>query len=341
MHRYFKLVALNPNPDWLLEEYRNGRVRFGWSGPGSDLRRIQAIPRSDRSRDQQATWSYTKFLLERIIPGDRIVLQHKSPLRGFLIAEVTEEGYTSSEPQFGDFNHILHARPLVDDYIPVNAVPQALKHDLSKRGQYYQIYPELSITTLDRLVDEQPWKESGWGRERKEKDEIDSTLDAIKTQAIREISRRWPAKSFEKFCARLCEQVDFIEVNEQADRYKGWDLLIRIVDPLTHEVLPGYDNVPVQCKNFTGDVRTSAPIADLRRCFEELTETNVAYLFILGSLTDAFQGQLTAAEADLQQQLGREVELRVVGEDRIAELYLRYMISAAVDAGPELSRGML
>jgi hypothetical protein len=36
MSRYFKLVCLHEDPQWYLEEFRQGRARYGWSGPGSN-----------------------------------------------------------------------------------------------------------------------------------------------------------------------------------------------------------------------------------------------------------------------------------------------------------------
>ena len=146
MPRYFKLVCLS-DPAWLVGEFRNGRARFGWSPPGTDLREIRKKEWGTWSEEQRVAWTYTKFLLERVRPGDRIVVQLEQPLERFLIGEVIEPGYEFSPGTLDDFNHVLNVRPLTTDPLPVNSkdVSGALKHDLSKRGQYYEIYPERSL----------------------------------------------------------------------------------------------------------------------------------------------------------------------------------------------------
>src|SRR6266436_216738 len=146
MSRYFKLVCLS-DPVWIVEEFRQGRARFGWSPPGTDLREISKKDPATWSEQERVTSSYTKFLIQRVTPGDRIVIQPEQPIERFLIGEVVEPGYEFSPGTLDDFNHLLHVRPLTTEPIPVNSkdVTAALKHDLSKRGHYYEIYPERSI----------------------------------------------------------------------------------------------------------------------------------------------------------------------------------------------------
>lgn len=146
MSRYFKLVSLS-DPAWIVGEFGEGRARFGWSAPGTDLRRIKALPLEEWSPEQRVTWRYTKFLLERVSLGDRVVVQPEQPMERFLVGEVIAPGYAFAPGTLPDFNHLLHVRPLTPAPIPVNssAVSAALKHDLSKRGQYYEVYPQPSI----------------------------------------------------------------------------------------------------------------------------------------------------------------------------------------------------
>ena len=203
-------------------------------------------------------------------------------------------------------------------------MPVSLKHDLTKRGQYYEVYPERSLRALDELVETRPWQREGPGEERTEKDELDETWEAVKAGVIHQVKQRWPAKEFEKFCADLCDRIDHIEVKERKDRGQGWDMLLRIVDPVSGEVLPGYESVPVQCKNFSGEVSTSRPIDDLVRCVEANGECSVAYLFILGDLTEGFLSDLEEARNAVHATSGREVAFHVIDQDRIAELYLQY-----------------
>lgn len=155
MNRYFKLVCIHDDPAWYMQEYLSGRVRYGWSGPECGLREIERKDWATWSDDQRVTWSHTKFLVERIEPGHRVVVQTEQPIRQFVVAEVIPPGYDFAPGNLDDFNHLLNTRPLTPRPIPINSreVTAALKHDLSKRGNYYEIYPEESIRELDDLVD--------------------------------------------------------------------------------------------------------------------------------------------------------------------------------------------
>jgi hypothetical protein len=318
----------------MFEEFLQGRIRFGWSGPSSDLRKLESKLKHERTVEEHAIWKNTQFLLKRIVSGDRVVLQLEQPLRKFLIGEVTEHGYDSSTPQYNDFNHFLHSQPLTQEFIPINApyVPTSLKHDLSKRGRYYEIYPARSIGILDQLVDTQPWREVRSGTSRTKQDEFDECIDSVKARVVEEIRHRWPAQDFETFCAKLCERIDYVEVKELKDRHQGWDMILRINDPISGEELPGYGDVPAQCKNLTGSVTASRPIDDLVRCAKANLNCSVAYLFILGDLTDEFRANLEAARSAVQIEVGREIEFHVIEQDRIAELYLQYMAEPSLSA---------
>ena len=100
--RYFKLVSLHDR-DWLAAEFKAGRVRFGWSWPGTDLRKLRE--KDDLTNDERITWRYTKFLIERLEPGDRIVCQFEQPLREFWIGalDLLALAHTAygSQPGFG------------------------------------------------------------------------------------------------------------------------------------------------------------------------------------------------------------------------------------------------
>jgi hypothetical protein len=158
MQRYFKLVCRHEDPAWYIGEFLAGRARFGWSGPGTDLRAIKkkmdAGLRGDRTEQEAVAWTYTKFLIERLKAGDRLVIQPERPSRRFLLAEVVDPIYQFSPGDMDDFNHVINVKPLTTQAISVNAraVSAALKHDLSKLGHYYQIYPEDSIRELNAIV---------------------------------------------------------------------------------------------------------------------------------------------------------------------------------------------
>ena len=331
MNRYFKLVCTHEDPKWYIEEFRAGRVRFGWSGPGCDLREIREKEWATWSDDQRVTWSHSKFLVERVVPGDRVVVQTEQPIERFVVAEVIPPGYDYAPGDLDDFNHFLHTRPLTPNPIPVNsnAITAALKHDLSKRGHYYEIYPEDSIHELDALVDQVREGKVDFSVVRTDANTLDHTLRDAKSRIAREISRKWPSKDFERFCEMLLGKVDYIEVKEHRDSGKGWDLLVRIINPLTQTIL--LDDVPVQCKNLTGDVTSLDPINDLERCIRN-SSSQVAYLFILGKLSKRFLEELQIRQEMLRKELNRPVSFEVVTEDRIAEIYAAYVVGGLSDA---------
>jgi hypothetical protein len=326
LHRYFKLVCLHNDPNLYIQEFHNGRARFGWSGPGSDLRKIRVKVRdgTEMSDEERITWRYTQFLSERIVPGNRLVIQTEQPLRRFLIGEVVTPGYDFTPGNLPDYNHVLSVKPLTRDPIPINskAVTAALKHDLSKRGQYYEIYPEDSIAELDAMVERLASETIDLSSIRTDDDTLDDTLQSIKGRIVREISRKWPAKDFERFCEILCNQVDYIEIKKRQDIGKGWDLLLRVINPLTRTTL--MDDVPVQCKNYSGEVDLQQPIDDLERCVRN-SNSPIAYLFILGKLSPEFRHALERRQESLGKELGREVSFEVVDQDRIAELYATFL----------------
>jgi len=259
------------------------------------------------------------------MPGDRVVVQTEQPIKQFVIAEVIPPGYDYAPGNWDDFNHLLHTRPLTPKPIPINskAITAALKHDLSKRGHYFEIYPEESILELDALVENVAADKIDLTAVRTDEDTLDHTLRDTKRRIIDEISRKWPGKDFERFCEMFLHKIDYIEVKERIDIGKGWDLLVRIINPLTQTIL--LDDVPVQCKNYTGEVNSLTPINDLERCIRN-SASQVAYLIILGQLTPKFMNALQIRQESLQKELNRPVSLEVVNEDRIAEIYGTYML---------------
>ena len=321
MKRYFKLVALD-DKEWLIKEFLAGRARFGWSGPGSDLRILR--DKSEFNEDERITWRYTQFLTERLSPGDRLVCQFEQPLREFWLGEITEKAYEFDSEGRDDFNHIVNILPLSQSAIPVNAkyVPASLKHDLTKRGHYYEIYPEESIICLDRIINEMCWKTANRDEQRTHADEFDESRAVLIEKTISEIHTRWKSKDFETFCENLFKSIDYIEVHSKEDTNQGWDLLIRVVDPITSAIL--LDEVPVQCKNFSGEVTETRAIDDLERCIRN-SDSDIAYLFIIGSLSTGFRLKVDALQEKLSIEFRRKISLRLVEQETIAELYLKLL----------------
>jgi len=323
--RFFKIVALEDSLDWWSKEFADGRLRFGWSPPGSDLRKIAAKLPNQRTPQERLTWRKTQFLLQRLQEGDVVIVQNAQPLRHFFLAVVKSDGYEYASEERPDFNHILHVSPLSDGPIPIGTkyVKKSLRHALSKRGHYYQIYPETARNNLAQILSGKLWTKKDAG-ERTISDEWIDHHESLKRAVIDRIRSDWPSTHFENFCAELCSRLPNLEVARKADSGKGWDLLIRVIDPVTNAPLK--DNVPVQCKNFSGTVQHSRPIEDLVRCIEN-SDSDLAYLFILGDLSNSFLEQLNNAEIALVNATGQDVRLEVVGQDRIAELYLNCLES--------------
>jgi Restriction endonuclease len=279
---------------------------------------------AERTEQETETWFYTKFLIERLKAGDRVVIQREKPLRTFLLGEVIEPCYEFSPGNLPDFNHVLHVKPLTTEPIAINskAVTASLKSDLSKRGHYYEIYPVESVHELDAIVKKLEHGTLNYASVRTDEDTFDDTRRGVTDSIFENIARRWKRKDFETFCERICKSVDYVEVKEKSDRGKGWDLLIRIINPITGTIL--IDDVPVQCKNYSGSVSDYGAIDDLERSIRN-SKSPVAYLFILGNLTDGFRAELERRRNSLERERGSLISFELVEQDRIAELYAAFI----------------
>jgi hypothetical protein len=331
MTRYFKYVSIrNGQTDWILNEIKQGRARFGWSGPGSDLRLIQSKDPRNRTTEEKVVWKYTQFLVNRLKPGDRLIVQLDSPLRHFLIAEVNGP-YGSTEPNEKDFNHYIECTLLTESFINVEseAISQSLRHHLSKRGHYYEIYDKDAKDELDLIVEKVISKDLKFLEANQNKRSADFEHSALKEIVIKEtiksISKKWPSSYFEKFVVELIQIIPGLEVKKQGDSKKGWDLTIRILDPIDGSIL--HDDIPVQCKNYNGKVKTHKPIEDLERCTKN-SNSPLVYLFIIGELTDEFYKKFDERLEQIKNKIKKEVEWRIIGQEQIAKLYLNKLGSS-------------
>jgi len=337
-HDYFKWVALKEDdPDWYERELLAGRARFGWSPPGADLRAIKdkmdRFSWSERTAQEAEAWSYGSYLIQYTHPGSRLVIQTRRPLRSFWLAEVIDPGY-QFDGEHDDFNHIFHVKLASQKPIPIDLkeISPSLRHDISKRtvrGKY-QIYPEESVAGLSRL-----WAklENGWSNKRTEAHTFEEMRDELTQVVYKNISQRWKSKDFEVFCEKLCEATDNIEVVSRSDTGGGWDLLIKVIDPLTGNIL--HEDVPVQCKNYSGVVSDFKAIEDLGRCIEN-TKKDIAYLFILGELSQDFHLELKRKQEQLCQKLGtNRIKLEIVDQTQIAHLYQKSQSQLAFETGDE------
>ena len=151
------------------------------------------------TNNEKVVWRYTQFLVNRIQSGDFLILQFDQPLRKFLIAKVTE-GYDYEENELEDFNHIIHCKPITTDFVSIDShyISKSMRHALTKRGQYYEIYPEETIKEINKLVKERIWEKEDFDtRKRTIADEMIESKEALKQKAIQVISTKWPSTEFE------------------------------------------------------------------------------------------------------------------------------------------------
>jgi hypothetical protein len=297
MANWYKLRSLyEGKEEWIVSELKQGRLHFGWSPPGSNLLELDKHSWEELDKivlswpEWEASGAYVynqgKFLIKRIEIGDKIVVQTETPFENIYLFEVTE-GYQYSEVEQEEFNHILKGKLFnkipISIYSPI--VSNMLRHDLSKRGRYYQIYSDDSCSELEDLIENKAWDAKLDNRFNES--EVNRMDDEILKKTIEIIQKRWPSKNFEVYVCELLKQLDGIDIKTNWDSHSGWDLTISIRDKLTGEIL--HDDVPVQCKNYIGIVETNKPIEDLERCFENSNaDVDSAYLFILGDLSDEY-----------------------------------------------------
>jgi hypothetical protein len=328
-NKYFKIVATYPDhEDWMYEEFKQGRMHFGWGWENCNLRKIQETHRSERTEKQKKAWYYSQFLLKRLNIGDKLVIQHKQPLREFLLAEVVGYYYFSEDTDH-DFNHIIPVKPICDHYINLNSkiIPNYLRRALTKRGQYYEIYPNDAKSRLDEIVEKKLWEGEEYFQNRKFHDELADAKDEVVNVVIDKIRKYWKVNDFEKFTSELLQLVPGIDLKVLGDSGKGWDLTLQITDPLTFEIL--HNEVPVQCKAYKGKVNTHKPIKDIERAIRNTEKTDIGYIAILGELTEEFETARIEAEEMLSMELERDIQIKVLTQEILAELALRYSFFTA------------
>ena len=76
-------------------------------------------------------------------------------------------------------------------HCPVHVVSSALRHDLTKRGACYQIYPEKSIEALEDIAERAGELDLS---EKSENFTLDQTRGAVVRQTVEEISKISPGR---------------------------------------------------------------------------------------------------------------------------------------------------
>ena len=164
------------------------------------------------------------------------------------------------------------------------------------------------------------WKTPEHSLRSSQEIELERTRKQIAESTIKTIGKQWKGKYFEEFMSILLNRIPGVEVNFWGDTGKGWDLLLRIIDPLSGEIL--HDDVPVQCKNYEGPVETRKPIEDLERCAKN-SDSNLIYLVITGDVSNHYMAEISRTEQSLSAELKRNISFKVITEERLAELYLQ------------------
>ena len=333
MKSWYKFVCNNENNvKWMVNELKEGRLRYGWSAPGSNLLKLDTMSWEEREKliigndDWSDTGNYIynqgKFLLYRIQPNDMVVVQLTQPIQDFYICNVNGL-YEYPENENDDFNHIIPCKLLNTHPIPIYSkiVSNSLRHALTKRGKYYGIYPENAIAELDEIVANQSWLKTDIKEMTDHEYEMFNTKNKLIKDTVKLIQNNWQSKYFELIVAKIFGSINDIDIKQDWDSKKGWDLLLTMRVPVTDEIL--MDNVPVQCKNYTGDVDTDKPFDDMIRCFENLEGITIGYLAILGDLTKNFRQIHRDTEKRLSDELNRDISIRIIDQEQIAKLYLR------------------
>jgi hypothetical protein len=333
MQNWYKFVCNNEgNIAWMVNELKDGRLRYGWSPPGSNLIKLAGMTWEDRekltignddwSESGNYIYSQSKFLLHRIKPNDLVVIQLTQPIEDFYICKVTGE-YEYAENENYDFNHVLPCELFNTNPIPIYSriVSNSLRHALTKRGKYYGIYPEDAIRELNEIVNNKSWLNEDLKEITDHEYEMFNTGNKLIQDTIRLIQNNWQSKYFESIAKEIFESIEHIEVKQDWDSGKGWDLLLTMRDPLTDEIL--MDDIPVQCKNYRGDVDTEKPFDDMRRCFENIEGVSIGYIAIIGDLTDNFRKMHRDKEKEISAAVNREISIRLIDQEQIAKLYLR------------------
>ncbi len=69
MINYYKILALNSGKkDWMIDEIRQGRLRFGWSEKGNDLRVLEN--KEEKTDEEKIEWRKTQFILKKLKKDD-------------------------------------------------------------------------------------------------------------------------------------------------------------------------------------------------------------------------------------------------------------------------------
>ena len=287
MRSYYKLVATNENKiEWMIEEFKNGRLRFGWSPKEANL---NILSDKDTLKDEEKIWwARGKFILNRLKEDDIVIVQLKRHLREFLIGRVVKinnEIYNFDGGQ-NDFNHIINIEPITNEPINSNSklIPSYFVHDITKRGHYYEIYPEISKNFVEELIEKRYWENVDFKIEASTDNSINSSVLALKKFTLNQIREEWKSKDFEILVTKVFNAMENITAVNR-DSSKGWDIIITVKDPILGEEI----DIPVQCKNYNGVVNITGTraIDDLERCIKN-HDGKIAYLVILGKLSDEF-----------------------------------------------------
>lgn len=321
MRNYFKIVSLNGhrNKEWMIKELRNGRLRFGWSDKNSNL--IDISKKDNKNENEKNIWRHCQFILNRLEENDIVIIQLERPMREFMIAKIVSKDSNIYEfdGEEEDFNSIINCELITENPVKMDSkyISKALVHDLTKRGNYYKIYDENAINEIENIIENRLWEKEDFNTPSKLKDDIERTKDRLVKDVIGHLQNEWKSKDFEKIVTTVFNAIDGVSA-ENRDSGKGWDIIVKIDNPLMKD---DPLELPVQCKNYKGEVSATRAIEDLERCIKGYG-SNSAYLVILGDLTENFLEKLSSSEEKLSKQLNTEIKYKLIGQEDFAKLYL-------------------
>lgn len=305
---------------WIRDELDEGRLRFGWSGEGSDLRELErkradGMTLSDRESE---TWKKGHKLITEMEKGDLVFTPGVPNGNHFAVAHVSGEYRFDPNGASRWRGHVLPVTPLV--------------------SSVHRLSPSVSARVVSSISNPRSITRMGapWGDVQRllgaaDAESLDiasppmERIDELARGATRAISEtlasEFRGKGFEVPVRRLLEAL-YTDAEVKHARQldiAGIDILVHLSDPLGFE-----RDIAVQVKHWTHEPDTTAlrdeALDAIRRAKERHPEVDAGLVF---TLLDTIPPE-TQREADrLSEQLG--IDVVVLGLDQAAPLFLRHL----------------
>ncbi|GAA0866028.1 hypothetical protein [Paraclostridium tenue] len=320
MVNYYKILALNSGKkDWMIDEIRQGRLRFGWSKKGNDLRVL--ANKKEKTDEEKIAWRKAKFILEKLKKDDVLIVQLERPLRKFMVVKVVEVNGSiyDFDGEQDDFNHIIYCKPITNNEVNIdsNYNSKIFKHDMTKRGSHYEIYNEDTIEEINYFIVHKIWEEPDFNVKSILQIELEKTHEKLVSDVVKLLANDWKSKDFDILVSKVFSAIDGADViiRELKD---DWDILLEIKNPILNSKPI---EIPVICKNYSGEINVEDTIRDLERCLREYSSNSV-YLVMLGTLTEELVEAVEKSKENMIKELGKHIDYEIIDEREFANLYL-------------------